>query len=158
MSTMKQTIRLFGALMLLGSLLAGGAMAKPPSGARGAPIFMPALFADGETWGTNLLNPLPPPNDSNDPSFDELFVFVNSTASGQLSVAEAAPGNPYYNGGRWAVSTAMWTASGDPSAVLTSYDEILDAVLAGELMIIDGPPAGGPPPYFECPLLPVLYD
>lgn len=157
MTTITRTIRLLGGLVLLGSLLAGGALAKPPEGASGAPIFMPALYADDEMWGTNLLGPLPPPNDANDPSFDTLFVFVNSTNSGQLSVAEAAPGNPYYNGGRWAVSTVMWTA-GDPNTVLTSYDDVLDAEDAGELLIIPGPPAGGPPPYFECPLLPVLYD
>ncbi len=151
MSTMKQTFRLFGALMLLGSLLAGGAMAKPPSGARGAPIFMPALFADGETWGTNLLNPLPPPNDSNDQSYDELFVFMNATAS-QLPVAEAAPGNPDYNGGRWAVRSVMWQITSPP--IVISYDEVISHYVDGDLIIMSSPDG----PYFECPLLPVLYD
>jgi hypothetical protein len=63
------------------------------------PNFVPALYADGEFWGTKATTLLPAPNDRNIQSFDKLFVVTNG-AVGQLPVTEAAPGNRQYNGGR----------------------------------------------------------
>ena len=138
-------------LMLI--VFAGAGWANP-----GAPNFGPALYGDGQVWGTKGAAALPTPNGHNDPSFDKLFVIVNG-APGQLPVAEAAPGNPAYNGGRWFTHTVMWTAEGiaahDPLPVLMSYAEIGVHQGLGHLAIAPGSPAGGPPPYFECPLLPV---
>jgi len=79
---------------------------------------------------------------------------------GQLPVAEAAPGNPDYNGGRWFTHTVEWTQDGFDAhgtvPVLTSYEELVIHYILGHLEITQGPPDGGPPPpYFECPLLPV---
>jgi len=119
-----------------------------------APSFNPAFFADGEVWSTKGLKNLPPPNEHNQQSFDELFQFRNG-ADGQLAVAEAAPGNPDYNGGRWDVQVVTWTEAGmeahDPLPVLMSYDDIMFHYDLGHLDIT---PAN-PPAYFECPLLPV---
>ena len=119
----------------------------------GQPNFMPALWGDGELWGTKGTTVLPAPNGRNLQSFDKLFVIANSTAAGQLPVAEAAPGNPYYNGGRWSTYTVSWNDESMSDTLLTSYDDIMD--YAGDLTISAGSP-GGPPSYFQCPLLPVM--
>ena len=138
-------------LMLI--VFAGVISANP-----GAPDFGPALYGDGEVWGTKGAATLPAPNGRNNQSFDKLFVIVNG-APGQLPVAEAAPRNPAYNGGRWFTHTVMWTAEGiaahDPLPVLMSDADIQVHYGLGHLAIAPGSPAGGPPPYFECPLLPV---
>ena len=139
--------------MTLAALLTGSALAQAAQ-----PNFEPALYADGELWGTKFTTVLPAHNDHNIQSFDKLFVIVNG-APGQLSVAEAAPGNPDYNGGRWFTHTAMWTDEGmaahDPLPVLMSYDEIMLHHDLGYLEITQGSFNGGPPDYFQCPLLPV---
>lgn len=111
-------------VIFIGFVFAAVGFAAP-----GAPSFSPMVYADGEAWGTKGTTALPAPNDHNRQSFDELFVFVNG-ADGQLPVGEASPGNRYYNGGRWATQTAMWTDEG-----LAAHDP--------------------PPAYFQCPLLPV---
>lgn len=124
----------------------------------GAPDFGPALFGDGQVWGTKATTALPPPNGRNVRSFDKLFVIVNGP-EGQLPVSEAAPGNPAYNGGRWFTHTAMWTAEGmaahDPLPILTSYADIQLHRDLGHLAIAPGSPGAAPPPYFDCPLLPM---
>ena len=129
-----------------------------PLGWAQQPNFSPALYGDGELWGTKGTTVLPEPNAHNERSFDKMFVFVNG-APGQLPVSEAAPGNPLYNGGRWFTYTAMWTEEGmnahDPLPVLMSYDEISLHEGLGHLAIAPGSPEGGPPEYFQCPLLPV---
>jgi hypothetical protein len=120
----------------------------------GKPNFGPALYGDGEVWGTKGAANLPAPNDHNLQSFDKLFVIVNG-APGQMPVAEAAPGNPMYNGGRWFTHTVMWLIPNPP--VVTSYEQIEMHEDLGELAIAAGSPGGpgAPPDYFECPLLPV---
>jgi hypothetical protein len=145
--------RILVSLSLALVLCAGVSLANP-----GAPNFGPALYGDGEVWGTKGAAAIPAPNGKNDQSFDKLFVIVNG-AAGQMPVAEAAPGNPAFNGGRWFTHTVMWTAEGmaahDPLPVLTSYEQIQLHHGLGHLAIAPGSPDGGPPPYFECPLLPV---
>lgn len=121
-------------------------------------MFAPALYADGDVWGTKLLSPLPPPNGSNDQSFDALYIVTNG-ADGQLGVGEAAPGNPDYNGGRWETVAVTWLAAGmtfysGNLPVLTSSDQIFAELDQGHLEL-GGHPAG-PPPYFLCPLLPSM--
>jgi hypothetical protein len=117
-----------------------------------APNFGPAIYGDGEIWGTKGLSDLPAPNGRNDQSFDKLFIFVNG-APGQLAVSEAAPQNPAYNGGRWSAQTVMWTQAGldahDPLPVLKSYADIQYHEAIGHLAIASAER------YFECPLLPV---
>ena len=77
---------------------------------------------------------------------------------GQRSVAEVAPGDPGYNGGRWHVYAVSFTEAGlmeydqDGDGVanleLTNAEAVLDAADLGLLTISD---TGV---FFECPLLP----
>jgi hypothetical protein len=133
----------------------GIAIANP-----GKPNFMPALYGDGETWGTKGTTTLPAPNAHNRQSFDALYVITNSNNPvGQLPVSEAAPGNPNYNGGRWFTHTVEWTAEGfmvhGIVPVLISYADVQLHESLGHLVITPGSFPGGPPVYFQCPLLPV---
>ena len=141
-------------LAIVVMIFASSALALP-----GAPNFAPGLWGDGQLWSTKLAALLPPPNDDNVQSFDMLFVITNSNnPSGQLPVAEAAPGNPNFNGGRWFVQTVEWTADAFAGLgtvpVLTSYDDIVYYFDLGYLTITPGSPDDRPP-YFECPLLPL---
>jgi len=120
------------------------------------PNFSPAIYADGQFWGTKGLGTLPAPNGHNEQSFDQLYRFTGDfIGAGQLPVAEAAPGNPRYNGGRWSAHFVFWTETGigiygeDNLPVLKSYQEIQDHLNNGNLMLMPGAD------YFECPLLPV---
>lgn len=117
-------------------------LAAPVLAAPGAPNFGEAIYADGEVWGTKGNEELPPPNDDNRQSFDDLYQFTNGV-EGQLPVSEAGPGNPDYNGGRWAVVEVTWT---DPTeAVLITSAEQLEQF---DLQFTE---TGR---YFQCPLLP----
>lgn len=123
------------------------------------PNFSPAIYADGQAFGTKGLADLPAPNGNNNQSYDKLFVFTNGVEGEQLPVAEAGPGNPAYNGGRWWTHTVTWTqegldAHGGP-LLLKSYADIMVHYNLGHLDITPGSPEGGPRDYFECPLLPV---
>ena len=112
----------------------------------GGPDFSnPAIYADGKIWATKGLGPLPAPNGHNNQSFDMLFIITNG-ADGQLPVAEAAPGNPDYNGGRWNAYSATWLILNPP--LVTSYAQLDGHVNDGQLIISS---LGN---YFECPLLP----
>lgn len=125
----------------------------------GQPNFMPALYGDGKVWGTKGTTSLPAPNENNLQSFDALYVITNSNnPQGQLPVSEAAPGNTDYNGGRWFTHTVEWTASGFMGhgivPILTSLADIEHHQSLGHLVITPGSFPGGPPVYFQCPLLP----
>lgn len=125
----------------------------------GKPNFMPAIYADGQAWGTKGTTTLPAPNAHNRQSFDALYIITNSNNPGsQLPVSEAGPGNPHYNGGRWFAHTVVWTAerlAQGQVPILTSYEDILMHEAAGHLMISAGAPNPNMPVYFQCPLLPV---
>jgi hypothetical protein len=118
-------------------LLAMPVFAQPPS-------FGPAIYADGKMWATQGVATLPPPNDHDAQSFDQLFRFTNP-APGQLPVAEAAPGNPIYNGGRWNAFEVTWNIPDPP--VVTSYAELMQH--AEDFTMVSAND------YFECPLRPV---
>lgn len=126
-----------------------------------APNFSAALYADGTTWGTKGVTELPTPTVHNRQSFDKLFIIRNSNnPAGQLPVAEAAPRNRMYNGGRWFTHTVDWTtdgfvAHGGVVPVLKSYADLQYQEAMGYVVITQGSFDGGPPLYFECPLLPV---
>ncbi|MCR8913320.1 hypothetical protein FDP08_07815 [Marinobacter panjinensis] len=144
------------ALFLLGSLLMTSLAHADP----GQPNFMPALWGDGEVWGTKGTTTLPAPTANNLQSFDALYVVTNSNnPEGQLPISEAAPGNPAYNGGRWFTHTVEWTGPGfmyhGIVPVLTSDEDIDYHEAMGHLTITPGSFPDGPPVYFQCPLLPV---
>jgi hypothetical protein len=127
--------------------------------ARGKPTFGPAIWADGQVFGTKGTTSLPAPNAHNEHSFDVILIIINSNNPlGQLPVAEAGPGNPSFNGGRWIAFTAWWTDQGFADhgtvPVITSYEEFLVHFMLGHLDLELGHPAGTST-YFQCPLLPV---
>lgn len=111
-----------------------------------APNFGPAVFADDQAWGTKGTTSLPAPNGNNNQSYDGLYAFPNGGAEGQLPVAEAAPGNPAYNGGRWIAYAVTWNLAPE---LVTSYAQLMALEAAGAVTITA---AGN---YFQCPLLPV---
>jgi hypothetical protein len=127
--------------------------------AAGSPNFGSAIYADGETYGTKGTTNLPAPTANNLQSFDALYVVTNSNnPQGQLAVAEAAPGNPAYNGGRWFTHTVEWTAAGFMEyglvPVLKSAADVQFNADMGYLVVTPGSFPGGPSVYFQCPLLP----
>lgn len=131
------------------------AMANP-----GKPGFSAGIWADGRTFGSKRTTELPAPTEKNVHSYDPLFVIINSNnPEGQLAVAEAAPGNVSFNGGRWITYTAWWTDGAfdmfGTVPVVTSYADLLVYHMHGYIDFEVGSPEGGPPPYFQCPLLPV---
>ena len=149
---MRKSLSLIGS----GLLLTVGQLA---SANPGQPTFMPSLYGDGELWGTKGTTTLPAPNEANRQSFDNLYVITNSNnPQGQLPVSEAAPGNREYNGGRWFTHSVEWTAEGFMAhgivPILTSDEDIEHHHSLGHLVITPGSFPGGPPVYFQCPLLP----
>lgn len=111
------------------------AVAEPPG-------FTGRIYADNDVWATRGVADLPFPNDNNEQSYDELFP---SPGIGLLAVAEAAPGSPDYNGGRWAVHPLTWHV--EPKQ-LKSYTEIQQYVSADKISFPDDPVDA-----FECPLV-----
>ena len=106
-----------------------------------------------DTVATDTAFKSPPPQ-----STDIIYSFADSGLMGQRSVAEAAPGDPDYNGGRWNVKVVVFTPmgltihDGDGDGVadfeLTNAEQVQHHESLGHLMIID------PGVHFECPLLP----
>jgi len=143
------------AMAVLGMALVLG-VALAPSASAGAQRVENAIWADGRLWGT-IGTPAVLPGNAPLGSFDKLFMFTNSNnPAGQKPVSEAGPGNPAYNGGRWASFTATWTAAGFAAhgtvPVLTSYADVIFHVGMGHLLVTQGHPTGGPG-FFECPLI-----
>jgi len=91
-------------------------------------------------------------------STDIIYNFSMSGLEGQRSVAEAAPGDPDYNGGRWNVYMVTFTDTGltvhDPDGdgivnfELTSAEAVLEHEDLGHIVLN---PANF---YFECPMIP----
>jgi hypothetical protein len=80
---------------------------------------------------------------------DPFAIFQNSERSDQFGVAKFAPGSPTgHHGGRWAVYHATWTATGDPTTLVTSWDQLEDLVAAGEIHLVRMPARD-----FRCPVL-----
>jgi hypothetical protein len=134
-------------LVFLSLFLALSLMALATPVSADAPNFGEAIYADGRAWGTKGLSDLPAPNENNAQSFDMLFRFTNG-AAGQLAVAEASPGNPNFNGGRWNVQIATWVEGSEP-VLITSYSQLMMYVDSGAIEVVHANI------YFLCPLLPV---
>jgi hypothetical protein len=80
---------------------------------------------------------------------DPFATFTNSANADQLGVAQFAPGSAMgHHGGRWAVYRATWTASGDPSTLVTSWSELQSYVTSGEIALVRDAAAD-----FRCPVL-----
>jgi hypothetical protein len=128
------------------AVLAVGLVAAPAAAARGgnpgSPINEDLLWADGDLLGTIFQKSLK--YNGNESSYDKLFM-----VPGQNPVAEAAPGNSDYNGGRWLPTPVEW-ADGVTPYELHSYAEVAAAAVAGDL-IIGASDTGAA---FLCPLIP----
>lgn len=74
-------------------------------------------------------------------SFDTIYALGNGLAN----VAEAAPGDRGFNGGRWAVTPVTWKV---PPVQLTSDEQVESYAASGMLTI------GSPVKWFECPVIP----
>ncbi|NNC40434.1 MAG: hypothetical protein HKN95_07065 [Acidimicrobiia bacterium] len=129
------------------AVLAVGLVAAPAAAARGgnpgSPINEDLLWADGDLLGTIFQKSLK--YNGNESSYDKLFM-----VPGQNPVAEAAPGNSDYNGGRWLPTPVVWNVAEDARPVLTSYADVHQAELDG-LITIGDPMTGAA---FLCPLIP----
>jgi hypothetical protein len=128
------------------AVLAVGLVAAPAAAARGgepgSPIIEDLIWADGDLYGTILQNGLK--YNGNEASYDKLFL-----VPGQNPVAEAAPGNSDYNGGRWLPTPVEW-ADGVTPYELTSYADVHTATAAGDLIIGESDTSAA----FLCPLIP----
>jgi hypothetical protein len=153
---LKRTLVLVTAGILASVLLVGGAgiaSAAPPG---------IGFYIDGDLYRT-----VGTPTDfSNtgapDHSFDTIFdISISDSDFDPINVAEAAPGDPGFNGGRWMVHAIVFTeanyqaALADPTVdlngngVLDSDEEVQAAIDGG--YVADG----GVVKTFECPVIPM---
>ena len=145
---MKKARKYLPFLLLLVLLAAVPVLAAP-----GKPDFGPHIYVDDVAFGTKAVTALPA-NEHNQHSFDNLYVFPQLSLEEQLLVGDSKPGDTDYNGGRWKTFTVYWNV--DPVTELTSDAQIFTYEAMGLLTVTEGSFDGGPPDYFECPLLPVL--
>ena len=127
------------------SLLAGlgllASIAAAPVAAGGPPS--PAFYVDGEVYRT-----VGTPTDFSGTgapahSFDAIYALGN----GLMNVAEAAPGDRGYNGGRWMVLPVTWHVT----AVQLTSDEQVAWYAANDWITV----ATTAVKQFECPVIPV---
>lgn len=115
-----------------------------------------AIWVDDELYRTVITSAtfLSPPLHST----DAIYSFMMSGLMGQRSIAEAAPGDRDYNGGRWNVQMVTFTDAGvaefdmdgdmSVDVEITNLADLMDAEALGYVEIM---PANF---YFECPLRP----
>jgi hypothetical protein len=97
------------------------------------------IYANDELFtGVNAPRDLP-----NSGKFDTIYVL----GPGLASVADAAPGDPDYNGGRWEVRVVTWNTIAPTQ--FTNSDQVEAAAVAGQISI------GDVVRRFECPLIPM---
>ena len=114
----------------------------------GKPFFGEAIWVDYEAYGSKATTMLPAPNEHNIQSYDPLYhVLAGDNMTVLSSVAESAPGDTDYNGGRWMVIDVVWNDP-DDAEPLFSYEEIVDALTSGKAYTVDIET------YVQCPLLP----
>jgi hypothetical protein len=97
------------------------------------------IYANDELFtGVNAPRDLP-----NQGTFDTIYVL----GEGLASVADAGPGDPDYNGGRWEVHLVTWNTI-EPTQ-FTNDEQVEAAAAAGQITI------GDVVRRFECPLVPM---
>jgi hypothetical protein len=116
-------------VLVLALATAGTALAKGAGGVSG-----PAFYVNGELYRT-VATPTDLPANAPDPSFDVIYEFFGL----QTNVAEAAPSDRDYNGGRWMVhglefadyagAVAAFDANG--SGDFDSAEEVEAAIAGG---------------------------
>lgn len=146
---MKILSTVLGVLLLTLAISVPVAAAPPDNPTHGKPDFNPHIYADGYAWGTKVGPLLPEPNGHNNRSFDLISPILWNGEEVQLPVAESAPGDRAYNGGRWQVFPAQWQH--EPNETITSWSQLMDLVDSGDISL-----SAEAVFYFLCPLLPVL--
>lgn len=110
--------------------------AAPVAAQQGPPANQ--IYANDELFtGVNTPRDLP-----NSGKFDAIYVL----GAGLKSVADASPGDPDYNGGRWEVRLVTWVTIAPTQ--FTNADQVQAAAAAGQIAI------GDVIRRFECPLIP----
>ena len=130
--TSSRSATMFGIIALLAVSLAPAALAGV-----GPPNFF--TYAHDRLYN-GVLTPTELPNRG---EFDQIFVL----GSGLTTVADAAPGDQSYNGGRWEVHPVTFLTIA--ATQFTNAEQILAAAQAGQISI--GPVVKR----FECPLIPI---
>ena len=135
------------------ALVAGLAVLGAASAAGAGGVTGPAFFVDGTVYRTvgtpsNFTGTGAPAK-----SYDTIYAFGGL----QLNVAEAAPGDRDYNGGRWQVHALSFSdyagALADP-AVDMNGNGVLDSAEEVEAAVMDGYATDlGVVASFECPVI-----
>jgi hypothetical protein len=123
--------------LLAGTTLAVSLLAAPV--AAGGPPSV-GFYVDGDLYRTIAT----PTNLSGTGAPAHSFDTIYALGDGLTNVAEAKPGDRYYNGGRWMVTAIEWHTT---PTQLTSEEEVLAAEAAGDLSI------GGVVNMFVCPVI-----
>jgi hypothetical protein len=114
----------------LGFALPAGAGQGPPTN---------RIYANDELFtGVNAPRDLPDQG-----TFDTIYVL----GPGLMPVADAAPGDTDYNGGRWEVRLVTWVSISPQQ--LTNDSQVAAAAAAGQITI------GDVVRRFECPMIPL---
>lgn len=137
---------------VIGALVALGVSATSARGVTG-----PAFYVDGELYRTVGTPTDLPVNKNNQHSFDVIYELHGAQA---YNVAEVAPGDRGYNGGRWMVHSITFD---DYAAALAAYDandsgdfdsdEEIEAALAGGAATDEGVIKT-----FVCPVIEVPHN
>lgn len=141
-------------VLALALIMAAPVMASHQRGGNGnSPIVADHVWVDGETYDTIILGSLPW-SEENAHSFNTIYpVFLPNSDPAQGPVAEYAPGDTEYRGGRWVPEPAFWTQEaidGGHFEIIESIEELHALEDAG--LIVS--PGEQPQLAFECPLLP----
>jgi hypothetical protein len=123
-------ISLLAVILAVGSMaFAGGRKLGPPGG---------TIYAHDHMFRT-IATPATLPDHG---KFDTIYVL----GDGLANVADAAPGDREFNGGRWEVRLVEFLTI--PPTQFTNAEDIRDAAMSGEISI--GPVVKR----FECPMIP----
>jgi hypothetical protein len=132
--------------------------AMPVAGAKGAGgVSGPAFYVDGDLYRTVAT----PTDLSGTGAPAHSFDIIYALGGSQLNVAEAAPGDRDYNGGRWMVHAISFNTSYSTSLAVHDLDG--DGVFDSDAEILsalgDAGPAGatdgGVVQMFVCPAIPL---
>ena len=151
---MRRLLRLVFALVVAFALTGGTVSAhhRPDHASAAGGVAGPAFYVDGQIYRTVATPTDLSGTGAPDHSFDVIYAI-----EGQLNVAQAAPGDTDYNGGRWMVIAVSFLPS--YQAALAGYDtnnsgtfdsteEIQGAVNGGAATLKDTGVR------FECPVVP----
>lgn len=130
----------------------------PTASAKATVVRGGAIWNDGTLYRTVLTPTDLTKTNAPDHSYDILYNFDGSGLTGQRAVADAAPGDTDYNGGRWKVFAVTFTAigievhdtdnDGNVNFELTSDEMVLHHVTLGHITISDDPVK-----MFVCPMI-----